>query len=80
MNTNKKLEKYEEKTFEDIKHINEYGNEYWEARELQIALDYSQWRRFEDVINRAKLACINSKYKVSDHFADVGKTIKMNFN
>ena len=66
-----------EKTFEDIKRINEYGSEYWEARELQIVLEYAQWRRFEDVINRAKEACENSDNKVSEHFADVGKTSKM---
>ncbi len=69
--------KYEEKTFEDIKHFNEYGNEYWTARELQLALEYTQWRRFEDTVNRAKEACKNSKNIVSEHFADVGKTINM---
>ena len=39
---NKELEKYKEKTFENIKHINEFGNEYWEARELMPALGYNK--------------------------------------
>ena len=41
-------------TFEDIKHIDENGNEYWYARELQEVLDYKEWRKFENVINKAK--------------------------
>lgn len=49
------LEKYNEKNFEDIKHIDEYGNEYWYARELQVALDYKKWQKFENVIENAKL-------------------------
>jgi len=72
-----KQKKHNQKAFEYIKHINEHGNEYWEARELQVALEYVQWRRFEDVINKAKEACKNSEYNVLEHFADVGKTIKM---
>ena len=54
------LKAYTEKLFEDIKHIDENGNEYWFARELKQVLDYSQWRRFENVINKAILACKNS--------------------
>ena len=68
---------YSEQTFESIKHINEDGQEYWLARELQLALEYAQWRRFSDAIERAKLACKNSGYEKDDHFADVGKTIDM---
>ena len=68
---------YSEKTFEQIKHINEYGQEFWYARELQEVLEYSQWRRFNDVIERAKTACANSEYDVSDHFANVGKMVKI---
>ena len=36
------LEKYNEKTFEDIKHIDDFDNEYWEARELMVTLEYSK--------------------------------------
>ena len=70
-----KLEKYNEKNFEDIKHIDEYGNEYWYARELQIALDYKKWQKFENVIESAKIACEKSNNAVSDHFTQVGKMI-----
>lgn len=61
------------KTFEDIKHIDEFDNEYWYARELQLVLEYKQWRRFEQAIERAKRACENSDINVSVHFADIGK-------
>lgn len=67
--------KYSEKTFEDIKHTNDVGEEYWLARELQSVLEYAQWRRFNETIERAKLACENSGYNPSDHFANVGKMV-----
>lgn len=66
---------YNEQTFESIKHINENGQEYWLARELQPVLEYAQWRRFSEAIERAKLACKNSGFEVGDHFADVGKMV-----
>lgn len=69
------LIKYSEQTFESIRHVNEYGEEYWLARELQPVLEYAQWRRFSDAIERAKLACKNSGFAVEDHFADVGKMV-----
>lgn len=69
------LAKYSEQTFDNIKHINEYGQEYWLARELQHVLEYDQWRRFDDTIARAKQACQNSGASVEDHFADVGKMV-----
>ena len=68
---------YNEQTFESIKHINENGQEFWYARELQIALDYSQWRRFSETIERAKTACKKSGNDIEEHFAEVGKTIEM---
>ena len=69
------LVQYSEQTFESIKHINEYGEEYWLARELQPVLEYAQWRRFSDAIERAKLACKNSEFAIEDHFAVVGKMV-----
>ena len=69
------LAKYNEQTFESIKHINEYGEEYWLARELQPVLENTQLRRFSDAIERAKLACKNSGYEIEDHFAGVGKMV-----
>lgn len=74
MNSNQ-IEIYSEVIFEDIKHVNEYGQEFWYARELQEVLEYSQWRRFNEVIIKAKEACKNSNNFVEEHFADVGKMI-----
>ena len=74
---NNEIARYNEETFESIKHVNEYGNEFWYARELQRVLEYTQWRRFADAIERAKLACSNSGYSASEHFADVGKSSPM---
>ena len=71
------IKEYTEKVFEDIKHIDDEGNEYWYARELQVVFEYTQWRRFENVINKAKESCKNSDVSVIEHFANVGKTIKM---
>ena len=64
------IEKYSEATFENIRHTNEYGQEFWYARELQQALEYSQWRRFEETIERAKTACLQSENSIEDHFAN----------
>ena len=68
---------YTNKIFEDIKHIEENGNEYWLARELQVVFEYTQWRRFENTIIKAKTACNNSNLSVEDHFANVGKMINL---
>ena len=65
------------KFFEQIKHTDENGVEFWYARELMIILQYKQWRRFESVIEKAKLSCENSGISSFEHFANVGKTIKM---
>ena len=56
--------------------MNEYGQEFWYARELQVALEYKQWRRFSSVIDKAKEACTNSGNSVLEHFADVGKIVR----
>lgn len=61
--------------FESIKQINPYGAEYWSARELMPLLGYEQWRRFEDTIERAKIACDIAEQVVADHFAEGGKMI-----
>lgn len=72
----KKLEKNNNKTFEDIKHIDENGSEFWYARELMSILEYNKWENFEKVINKAKDACENSGVSVFEHFPDVRKLSK----
>ena len=65
---NNELETYGEKTFEDIKHIDNNGNEYWEARELQQILGYKEWRYFSAVIEKAQIACSQSNNNINSHF------------
>ena len=66
---------YNEKIFEDIKHIDEYGDEYWGARELMPILEYSKWENFHKVIKRAMIACETSNNNVNDHFPEFRKPI-----
>ena len=61
--------------FENIKHIDENGNEYWFARELMVALEYKRWDKFNNVINNATISCKNSNYAIDDHFSQVGKMV-----
>ncbi len=61
--------------FENIKHTDEYGCEYWYARELQTILDYTEWRKFSAVIEKAIMACSNSDTNVYDHFVGVDKMV-----
>ena len=68
---------YTESLFESIRHVNEYGQEYWCARELQLALEYKEWRNFKKVIDKAIAACEGSENAVSEHFVEVNKTIAM---
>ena len=69
------IEKYSEALFERIKHVNEYNQEFWYARELQEVLEYSQWRYFYGVISKAIEACESSGLSVEDHFAEVRKMV-----
>lgn len=66
---------YTESTFEDIKHIDNEGNEFWYARELQEILEYSKWQNFESIIDKAKTACVNSGNIEKDHFTDISKMV-----
>lgn len=77
MNNINKVNKYTNKKFEEIKHIDENGVEYWYARELMPILQYSNWQNFEKIIEKAKISCENSDISMFDHFTDVNKTIKM---
>ena len=62
-------------SFEEMKKHNEHGSEYWSARDLQPLLGYSQWRRFEEAINRAITSCGQSGNNPDYHFAGAGKPI-----
>ena len=73
----KDMEELHNKTFDELKHINENGNEFWYARDLQHALDYSRWEKFSPVIEKAKTACENSGQAVDDHFHQVVKMVPL---
>ena len=74
------IEIYNETIFENIKHIDKYGVEYWYARELQKALDYKEWRKFEGVIKKSMEACFNSNNEILDHFVEVAKMVDIGSN
>lgn len=63
--------------FEEIKHTDENGNEYWSARDLSKVLEYSEYRHFLPVIERAKEACANSGQEVANHFEDILEMINL---
>ena len=71
------IKEYTEKMFEDIKHIDLNGCEFWYARELMPVLEYTLWQRFSNVINKAVENCKNSNYNVSDHFIGADKMINL---
>ena len=66
---------YTNSIFENIKHIDENGNEFWEARELMPLLEYSKWENFHKVIKHAMIACETSNNKVSNHFPEFRKMV-----
>ena len=70
------LKAKEYRRFEGIKYVRKDGSEYWSARELADILDYSQWRNFERVIDRAMIACENSGHEVTYDFAEVSKIVE----
>lgn len=71
------IEPVNESLFESIKHINEYGQEYWTARELQPMLEYVEWRKFKAAIVKAMDACEASNNKASLHFVGAAKSSPM---
>ena len=71
------IKEYTEKMLDDIKHIDEFGNEYWLARELQSVLQYTEWRKFKGVIDKAKIACEWGGYKALDHFGEAAKMVEI---
>lgn len=65
------------KSFEDLKQVNSHGAEYWSARDLQTLLGYTQWRRFEQAIERAIASCQQSGNNSNLHFAGAGKMVRL---
>lgn len=63
--------------FENIKHIDESGNEYWFARDLQKVLDYKEWRKFSIVLEKAKVSCQLSNLNIEDHFVGADKMVEI---
>ncbi len=69
------LIEYNEQIFENIKRVNAEGQEYWLARDLQPILDYTEWRNFSKIINKAKEACTKSGIDIDDHFVELNKMV-----
>ena len=69
------IERPDGKTFEELKHLNEHGAEFWNARELQPLLGYDQWRNFEKAIQKAIVSCEQSGNDPGYHFARASKMI-----
>ena len=74
------LENINETIFENIKHVDDEGTEYWYARELQKVLEYKRWDKFYNVIESAQGVCSISNYNVLDHFSQVGKMVDIGSN
>jgi len=74
---NKVIPGFNNSVIEPIKHIKEYGAECWSARELMASLEYSGWRSFVGVIDKAKYACQNSHQEVADHFVEIKSILYM---
>lgn len=72
-----KLSNNTKTNFEEIKHMDERGREYWHARELMPLLGYSDWRNFMNVITKAKVTIQNSYQQIEDHFVEITKMIKV---
>lgn len=70
-----RLEERHKKTFDDLKHINADGQEFWYARQLSKALDYSEYRNFIPVIQKAIQACLNSDQPAENHFVEVHEMV-----
>lgn len=73
----KRLTKRTMSLFESIKHIDESGNEYWTSRTMWKILEYTEYRHFLPVIEKAKTACQNSGQRIEDHFEDILEMVRI---
>lgn len=71
------IDKSHHKTFEEIKQINEIGQEFWWARQLGKVLEYAEYRNFLPVIEKAKTSCKNSGQVVADHIVEVHEMVSV---
>lgn len=78
--TDKHIATQHHATFEGIRHVDEEGHEFWLARELAPLLDYQDWRNFMQVVEKARIACQQSKHPITDHFGDVNKMVPIGSN
>ena len=67
------VDKKHHQAFDDLRRQAEDGGEYWSARDLQLALEYAEWRNFVEVIEKGKTACLQSGQSVEDHFVESNK-------
>lgn len=74
---NKRLTKKTMTLFENIKHIDENGVEYWTSRSLWKVLEYTEYRHFLPVIEKAKIACENSGQRIENHFEDILEMVEI---
>jgi len=63
--------------FERIRRTNDAGNEYWSSRDFAQVLDYANYRNFEQVLQKARMACFNSAHRIEDHFVDVNEMVQI---
>lgn len=70
-----KLKTYKEKTFDNVKHIDENGDEFWYARELMKVLEYNKWENFHKAIKKAQIASNNSSNRESERIPEVKKSL-----
>ena len=75
--TDKRIAIQHHATFESIRHVDADGNDYWLARPLAKVLDYSEYRHFLPVVERAREACRNSGQPLADHFEDVLEMVEI---
>ena len=67
-------------SFEQIKKLDKSGSEFWSARELMVALGYSNWQNFDEVVKKAQRACVNSGQKIDDHFIGINILVMVGLN
>lgn len=73
----KALDAQHHESFESIRHMDDDGNEFWYARDLQRVLDYAKWSNFHNVLDKASTACQNSGHLIEHHFYPVDKVVEL---